>query len=80
MMEQYPFSILYCYWYIILVYNKIVDVIIVFGTLVRLWTDALDAHFGNQLSINIQTHNPLYKGKFRSNVLRVAQLPSLLTA
>lgn len=76
-MEQYPFSILYCYWYII----KLLIVIIVFGTLVMLWTDALDAHFGNQLmSINIQTHSPLYKGKFRSNVLRVAQLPSLLAA
>ena len=45
-----------------------------------LWTDALDAHFGTQWSINIRTHSPLYKGKFRSNILRVAQLPSLLTA
>ena len=74
MMEQYPFSILYCYWYIIkLLMSSLYSVH-------WLWTDALDAHFGTQWSINIRTHSPLYKGKFRSNILRVAQLPSLLTA
>ena len=74
MMEQYPFSILYCYWYIIkLLMSSLYSVH-------WLWTDALDAHFGIQWSINIRTHSPLYKGKFRSNILRVAQLPSLLTA
>ena len=72
--EQYPFSILYCYWYVTkLLLSSLYSVH-------WLWTDALDAHFGTQLSINIPTHSPLYKGKFRSNILRVAQLPSLFTA
>ena len=74
MMEQCPFSILYCYWYIIkLLMSSLYSVH-------WLWTDALDAHFGIQWSINIRTHSPLYKGKFRRNIPRVAQLPSLLTA
>jgi len=43
MMEQYPFGILYCYWYIIK---------LLLSSLYSehwLWTDALDAHFGSSL-------------------------------